>query len=237
MRIAIATENGCVSAHFGRCPAYTLAEIRDGEVVKLEEIPNPGHTPGFLPSYLSELGIKAMIAGGMGPRAQGLFAEQNIQVIAGVQGRIDEVVRQFLRGELAAGRDLCDHGQHHEGPCRPGTTPGKREDGWLGEGAVWVSATGPDLEAEVEPHFGRAPYFLLVNPATLEFKAVVNPHAEAAQGAGFKTAELIANLPGSTVLTGQLGPKALQILETAGIKVISIEKSSVREAISRLKER
>jgi len=235
MRIAIATENGCVSAHFGRCPAYTLAEIKDGEVVKLEEIPNPGHSPGFLPSYLSELGIKAIIAGGMGPRAQGLFAEQNIQTIAGVQGRIDEVVRQFIRGELATGRDLCDHGQHHQGPCRHEKTPGKEENGWPSEGVVWVSATGPDLEAEVEPHFGRAPYFLLVDPATLEYKAIVNPHSEAAQGAGFRTAQLIASRPASAVLTGQLGPKALQILETAGIRVMTVEKGSVREAISRLK--
>ncbi|MDH4270354.1 MAG: NifB/NifX family molybdenum-iron cluster-binding protein, partial [Candidatus Aminicenantes bacterium] len=114
---------------------------------------------------------------------------------------------------------------------------GEGQNAWPPEGDVWVSATGPDLEAEIEPHFGHARYFLLVNTATLEFEAVVNPHSEAAHGAGFKSAQLIANRPASAVLTGQVGPKALQILETAGIRVIALEKSNIREAISRLKRR
>lgn len=118
MKVAISTENGYVSAHFGRCPAYTLVKIQDGRVVGREEIPNPGHQPGFLPEYLSARGVNVIIAGGMGPRAQGLFAEKNIQTLIGIQGPIDEVIKKFLRQELEAGQDRCDHGHHHEEPCR-----------------------------------------------------------------------------------------------------------------------
>lgn len=86
MRIAISTDNGFVSAHFGRCPSYTIADIEEGKLLSSKEIANPGHSPGFLPRFLSEKGVGAIIAGGMGPRAT-FFAENNIQVITGVQGK------------------------------------------------------------------------------------------------------------------------------------------------------
>jgi predicted Fe-Mo cluster-binding NifX family protein len=101
-------------------PAYTIVDIEAGRVVGREEIPNPGHQPGFLPGWLSELGVGVIITGGMGPRAQELFAERNIKTFIGVQGRVDEVIEKFLRGELEAGRGLCDHGHGREGRCRRG---------------------------------------------------------------------------------------------------------------------
>ena len=81
MKVAISTDQGYVSAHFGRCPSYTLVEIKEGQILNKEEVPNPGHQPGFLPQYLSEKGVNCIIAGGMGPRAQGLFAQKNIETI------------------------------------------------------------------------------------------------------------------------------------------------------------
>ena len=38
MKIAISTDAGFVSAHFGRCPSFTIAEIEEGKVLKIEEI-------------------------------------------------------------------------------------------------------------------------------------------------------------------------------------------------------
>ncbi|PIU68584.1 MAG: dinitrogenase iron-molybdenum cofactor [Armatimonadetes bacterium CG07_land_8_20_14_0_80_40_9] len=109
MKVAISTEGDYVSAHFGRCPDYTILEIEDWEVKDKKVIPNPGHEPGFLPKYLSDMGVSCIICGGMGPRAQDLFAEQNIETLIGVQGPIDEVIDAFLKGELVAGDSLCDH--------------------------------------------------------------------------------------------------------------------------------
>jgi len=237
MKIAISTENGFVSAHFGRCPAYTLVEIQDEKIIKREEIPNPGHQPGFLPVYLSQKGVNTIIAGGMGPRAQGLFAEKNIQTVIGVQGQIDEVIEKYLRHDLEAGRDLCDHDRHDEGSCRHGEHPGEVSTVVLLEGTICVSAKGPDLEAEVDPNFGRAPYFLIVDPKTMEFKAFANPHAQAGHGAGIQSAQLAAGQAVSAVLTGQVGPNAQRVLESAGIRVISAEKCTVGEALSRLQRR
>jgi predicted Fe-Mo cluster-binding NifX family protein len=237
MKIAVSTESGDVSAHFGRCPSYTLVEIEDGKVVQRKEVPNPGHQPGFLPAYLSQMGVNAIIAGGMGPRAQGLFAEKNIRTIIGVQGTVDEVIEKFLRQELEAGPSLCDHGEHHEGPCHHEEPPEKPGPGTLIEGAICVTAKGPDLEAEVDPNFGRAAYFLVVDPNTLQFKSFANPHSQAGQGAGIQAAQFVAGHSVSALLTGQVGPNAKQVLDSAGIRVIAVHGCSVRRALSELKAR
>jgi predicted Fe-Mo cluster-binding NifX family protein len=237
MRVAISTDRGYVSAHFGRCPAYTVVDIQDAKVLAREEIANPGHQPGFLPQYLSERGVGVIIAGGMGPRAQGLFAEKNIQTIIGVQGRIDDVIGKYLRHELEAGQDLCDHGQQHEGPCRHGESAAEAVPGVPLEGKLCVSAKGPSLDAEVDPNFGRAAYFLIVDPKTLEFKALANPHSQAGHGAGIQSAQLVAGQEVSAVLTGQVGPNAQRVLESAGIRIISAENCTVREALAWLQRR
>ena len=216
MRIAISTDGGSVSAHFGRCPSYTLIDIEDGKVVGRREIPNPGHSPGFLPGYLGERGVTVIIAGGMGPRAQDLFAENGIETIIGVEGHVDEVVDRFLRGTLEAGRDLCDHGHRHEGPCghehEAAPAPGARP---LSPGVVAVSAKGGDLDADLDPHFGRAPYFLFVDLPTGAFEAVVNQQSDAAHGAGIQSAQLVAARRPAALLTGQVGPNAARVLDAA----------------------
>jgi hypothetical protein len=51
MRVAISTDRGYVSAHLGRCPAYAIVDIEEKKVLAREEIPNPGHEPGFLLQY------------------------------------------------------------------------------------------------------------------------------------------------------------------------------------------
>ena len=86
---------------------------------------------------------------------------------------------------------------------------------------IAVSSTGQTLESTVEARFGRCPYFLMVNPATLEFEAIANTNAELGGGAGIQSAELIAEKGASVVLTGSCGPNALQVLEKAGIKVVT----------------
>ena len=110
MKIAISTDTGFVSAHFGRCPTFTIAEIEDGKVCDVEEIDNPGHQPAFLPDFLAERGVKYIICGGMGNRAQMLFTEKKITPIIGVTGKIEEVIEKFLQGKLEAGESLCKPG-------------------------------------------------------------------------------------------------------------------------------
>lgn len=110
MKVAISTDNGQVSAHFGRCPEFTIVEIKDGKVLKREVVPNPGHHPGFLPQFLHEKGVACIVAGGMGQRAQMLFDEQKINTLMGVSGSIDQVIKELAAGKLMGGESLCRPG-------------------------------------------------------------------------------------------------------------------------------
>ena len=109
MIIAIASEEGKVAQHFGRCPEYTIVSLADKTISKKEIIPNPGHEPGFLPGYLGRMGVSVVIAGGMGPRAQALFNDENIKSYVGVTGDVDEVIKTYLAGNLQSGISSCEH--------------------------------------------------------------------------------------------------------------------------------
>ncbi len=123
MKIAIATDNEQVSAHFGRCACYTIVEIEDSGTNKKElnrtRVDTPEHQPGMLPGFLHEKGVDVVVAGGMGPRAQQLFLQLNIEPYIGVTGNIDDVIDDFLAGRLQSGESLCDQahgagGHHHD---------------------------------------------------------------------------------------------------------------------------
>jgi predicted Fe-Mo cluster-binding NifX family protein len=110
MKYAISTDGGMVSAHFGRCPEFTIVEIEDGKVTTRETVANPGHHPGFLPEFLGERGVVAIVAGGMGLRAQQLFEQKGIRMIVGIQGNLDDVIQRLLNGALEGGKSLCAPG-------------------------------------------------------------------------------------------------------------------------------
>jgi len=97
---------------------------------------------------------------------------------------------------------------------------------------VAVSASGPDLEALVDPRFGRATFFLIVDTDNLEFEVVPNPvNMQAPHGAGVQSAGLVARQRPAAVLTGNCGSKAFQTLQAAGIQVIVGVTGIVRDAV------
>jgi Mrp family chromosome partitioning ATPase/predicted Fe-Mo cluster-binding NifX family protein len=112
MRIAIPLADGKLAMHFGHCERFALvdADPTEKKIVKREDIEAPPHEPGLLPKWLSERGANVIIAGGMGSRAQGLFAEQNIQVVVGAPAATAErLVDDYLAGTLLGGDNVCDH--------------------------------------------------------------------------------------------------------------------------------
>lgn len=110
MKIAISTDGQYVSPHFGRCPVFTILEVEDNDLKNKETIDNPGHHPGYLPQYLSKIGVNCIVAGGMGTRARELFEQANIDTILGVEGKVDEVVGKILKNTLKGGESICKPG-------------------------------------------------------------------------------------------------------------------------------
>lgn len=112
MKIALPVANGRLSLHFGHADEYALITIdpMSKKILKKEMKVAPPHEPGLLPKWLGEEGAQVIIAGGMGVRAQTLFAEQNIEVVIGVAGGTpEEVVTAYMDGTLKMGANLCDH--------------------------------------------------------------------------------------------------------------------------------
>jgi len=96
---------------------------------------------------------------------------------------------------------------------------------------VAVSATGPGLDDEVDPRFGRCQYFIIADPDTMEFQALENTSQMASGGAGIASARMVAGEEVDAVLTGNCGPNAYQTLEAAGIEVVTGASGTVREAL------
>jgi predicted Fe-Mo cluster-binding NifX family protein len=114
MKVAIAKEGNEVSAHFGHCTEYAVFDIMDKKITKKTILQSPGHEPGKLPPFLAGHKVTHVIAGGMGPRAVDLFCANNIEVILGIGGPIDEVIRAFVEGSITPGQSMCSHGPDHE---------------------------------------------------------------------------------------------------------------------------
>jgi predicted Fe-Mo cluster-binding NifX family protein len=112
MKIAIPLAGGKLAMHFGHCERFALVDVdlAEKKILKREDIEPPPHVPGLLPKWLAERGADMIIAGGMGQRAQGLFAEHGIQVVVGAPADTPErLAGDYLAGTLQAGENICDH--------------------------------------------------------------------------------------------------------------------------------
>jgi predicted Fe-Mo cluster-binding NifX family protein len=97
---------------------------------------------------------------------------------------------------------------------------------------IVVTSKGIKLDSAVDPRFGRAKYFLLIDTETLQATAHDNAqNLNAPQGAGIQAAQAIHDLRADAVVTGHVGPKAFATLAAAGIAVYLGASGTVREAI------
>jgi len=110
MRYAMPTADGALVMHFGHADRFTFVDVNEGVIGAVREASPPPHAPGVLPAWCKENGVDIVIAGGMGSRAQSLFAARGIQVVVGAPAEApEELVRRHLSGTLAPGTNVCDH--------------------------------------------------------------------------------------------------------------------------------
>lgn len=167
-------------------------------------------------------------------------------------GRILAAARKTVAKALVEGLALRIHGGHYQ---MAGETPIGETATVCGSGQerrdsadaigkevvrmskIAITSEGPTLDDPVDPRFGRAAGFIVVDPETMAFDYVENGAAQVrAQGAGIQAAETVARIGAKAVLTGYVGPKAFQALAAAGIRIAQdLDNMSVREAIERFK--
>lgn len=107
---AVPTLAGELCAHFGHCEKFAIVETEDQQVTGEDYITPPMHQPGVYPKFLADHGVEVIISGGMGQKAQDLFARNDIEVCMGVGAASPrELVEQYLSEQLQTGENLCDH--------------------------------------------------------------------------------------------------------------------------------
>lgn len=169
-------------------------------------------------------------------------AAQRMKVSRQTFGRILSEARKAVVDAIVEGLVLRIEGGHYQvanetsasGKRRPAAETEKGESSMK---KIAVSSDGPTLDSAVDPRFGRAAGFIIIDPDTMAFDYVENGASQVlAQGAGIQTAELMTRHGAGVVLTGYVGPKAFQALTAIGIRVgQNLENLSVREAVERYK--
>lgn len=96
---------------------------------------------------------------------------------------------------------------------------------------IAVSARGPGMEDDVDPRFGRAAWFQVIDTESMKSEAKQNENASAGGGAGIQAGQNVAETGAEVVLTGNCGPNAYRTLEAAGVKVVTGVSGTVRKAV------
>jgi len=107
MKYVISTDSDEVSPHFGRAPQFNFIRVENNKILEREVLSNPGHSLGSLPKFINEKNANVIITGGMGRRAIDFFEQYGIEVVLGVKGKIDDVIKSILDGTLKSGESSC----------------------------------------------------------------------------------------------------------------------------------
>jgi len=101
---------------------------------------------------------------------------------------------------------------------------------------IAISSTGPDPDDQIDLRFGRCQYFVLIDDAEENFEFLDNEAAALSGGAGLKAAQLIADAGVKAVITGNIGPNAINVLKVAGIKAYHCGPGTVRKAFQKYQD-
>ena len=102
---------------------------------------------------------------------------------------------------------------------------------------IAVTSSGKNLESSVDPRFGRAAYFIIVDSETMDYNVVENlQNLNLPQGAGIQAGQTIAKNNVDVLITGNCGPKAYRVLQNAGITIITNAGGKVSDVITKFKK-
>jgi predicted Fe-Mo cluster-binding NifX family protein len=116
-RIAIPLADGRFTAHFGAANQFALFDVdtttRSSTGHRI--VPSPAHERGIFPVWLKGLGVTAVLAGSMGPRAIHAFERFGIQLVLGIEyGSPEGLVQDYLIGLLQTTGGACSGGGFHD---------------------------------------------------------------------------------------------------------------------------
>jgi len=98
---------------------------------------------------------------------------------------------------------------------------------------VAVSSSGTNLDSQIDPRFGRCAHFVIVNTDDMSFEAFDNEGMALGGGAGIQSSQFVASKGAGAIITGNIGPNAVQTLSATGVEIFMGQTGSVGEAVER----
>lgn len=263
MKAAFAVWNNRIAPVFDVAREIRLVEAEFGRIIRERNEKLPADSGPGKGRRLVEFGVDTLVCGAISRLMLSQIAAYDIRVISFVAGDLCEIIRAWLSGDFIKEaftmpgcrrgkgglfgmetREKKEHRVNKHGGCmnpRGGQGVARMETAAFGHkkeqimGTIAVSCEEPSLDSQIDPRFGRAAGFCIVDPDTLEFKYVDNGSSQAmAQGAGIQAAETVCRSGAAVVLTGSVGPKAFRALSAAGIHVgQNLENMTVRQAVAK----
>jgi predicted Fe-Mo cluster-binding NifX family protein len=265
MKAAFAVWNNRIAPVFDVARGIRLIEAKFGRIVHERDEQLPADSGPEKGRRLIELNVDTLVCGAISRFMLSQIAAYDIRVVSFIAGDLREVILAWLSGDLKKAAftmpgccgvearlsrmDPLEKKDHrvdkHRGCMNPrvGKGAGRTERAAIQHNKEYVmakiavSCEEPGLDSQIDPRFGRAAGFCIVDSDTLEFKYVDNGSSQAmAQGAGIQAAETVCRSGAGVVLTGYVGPKAFRALSVAGIQVgQNLENMTVRQAIAKFK--
>jgi len=101
---------------------------------------------------------------------------------------------------------------------------------------VCVTAGASGLDAPMDPRFGRCPFFVVVDLDSMSEISIPNSNVMTSSGAGIQAAQEVARQGISVLITGNIGPNAMQTLSAARVEVYQHQGGgSVRDVVEKFK--
>ena len=101
---------------------------------------------------------------------------------------------------------------------------------------IAVTALEDSLQSVIDPRFGRAAYYMIINTATGEVTSHNNSDGVgASNGAGTGAAQTLSEYGVEALYTGSVGPKAADVLQKANIRYYENITGTVQNLLDQLK--
>jgi predicted Fe-Mo cluster-binding NifX family protein len=101
---------------------------------------------------------------------------------------------------------------------------------------VCLSSNGNSSDSIMDPRFGRAAYFAIADTETMMFEIIENSAAASGGGAGITSGQLMVDKGVKAVITGNVGPNAMNVLKAAGIDIYKGAAVSLKENLEKFKK-
>lgn len=101
---------------------------------------------------------------------------------------------------------------------------------------VCFSSNGNSFDSVMDPRFGRTAYFAIADTETMELEIIENAAAASGGGAGITSGQLMVDKDVKAVITGNVGPNAMNVLKAAEIAVYKGSPVSIKENLEKFKK-